>query len=462
VRKYKVLLLEDEDQFRIMVSDFLLDQGCEVVPAETCASAEKTFRLIRPDIAILDYSLPDGNALDLLPRLKAIDPLVPIILLTGHGSIDLAVEAVKLGADQFLTKPAELTALMMMIERSVNHHRNHKKQIVDQNHPGRKLVDPFLGESAAIQTLREMAHRVLSSDSTVLIQAETGTGKGVLARWLHRNGPRSAEPFVDMNCGGLSKDLLETELFGHQKGAFTGAVQSKTGLLEVANRGTVFLDEIGDVDLAIQPKLLKVLEEKQFRRLGEVQDRSVDTRLIAATHRDLPKLVQEGSFRGDLYFRISTIPLTIPPLRERCDDVPVLAAYLLEGLAGELGKGGIELTEKAIQKLRSYPWPGNIRELRNVLERAVLLSGHELLTDADFHFDMPESPRLTASSTIKTLDEVEREYIQSVLATVGGRVDAAALKLGIPRSSLYHKLKQYRSQNEGFTGDLSLSADQSS
>src|SRR5436853_5661755 len=287
--------------------------------------------------------------MELLPRLKSIDPTVPIIILTGHGSIDLAVEAVKLGAEHFLTKPANLSALVLLIRRGMENQRNQQKQMVEKVRHSRGTMNPFLGNSATILKLAELAGRVAAADSPVLIQGETGTGKGVLARWMHDNGRRSAEPFLDLNCGGLSRDLLETELFGHERGAFTGAVQSKSGLLEIAHKGTVFLDEIGDVDLQVQPKLLKVLEEKQFRRLGDVRDRRVDVRLIAATHQDLARLVRERQFRDDLYFRISTIRLTVPALRDRVTDIPALCADLLNRVCADMGSPEIELTPGAMR-----------------------------------------------------------------------------------------------------------------
>src|SRR5581483_2841533 len=231
---------------------------------------------------------------------------------------------------------------------------------------------------------------------------------------------------VDLNCAGLSKDLLETELFGHQKGAFTGAVQNKTGLLEIANKGTVFLDEIGDVDLAIQPKLLKVLEDKQFRRLGDVRDRRVDARLIAATHQDLNTLVRENRFRGDLYFRISAMRLRIPPLRERVEDIPALASYLLERLSADLGSSPVELGASGVQALQSYSWPGNVRELRNVLERAMLLSGSRVLEAKDLHFDTLVENCTTVSGATKTLEQMEREHIARTLFQEDGHVESAA------------------------------------
>lgn len=449
MHKDRVLIVEDDKEICEVLRDYLESKGYEVTTAETCALAEQFWRTVRPDVAILDYSLPDGNALELIPRLKALDPAAPIIILTGYGSIDLAVEAVKLGAEQFLTKPAELATLQVVVQRSLENQRNRRTQMVEKSRMRRQTLDPFLGKSDCIRKLADFARRVAVSDSPVLIQGETGTGKGVLAQWLHRNGPRASEPFVDLNCGGLSRDLLETELFGHERGAFTGAVQAKTGLLEIAHKGTVFLDEIGDVDLAVQPKLLKVLEEKQFRRLGDVRDRRVDIRLIAATHQVMARLVHEKLFRGDLYFRISTIPLNVPALRERVEDIPVLCRHILASLASDLGTGEFELAASALRALQRYSWPGNIRELRNVLERAVLVTGNPVLTENDLHFDLLVEQHLIASGQFRTLEEMERHYIEHVLRKEGGKVGPAARKLGIPRSSLYHKLKQYKAEQPG-------------
>jgi len=318
--------------------------------------------------------------------------------------------------------------------------------MAEKSRQSRDRVDPFLGRSPVIRRLAEICARVVASDSPILIQGETGTGKGVLAHWFHENSSRSPEPFVDLNCGGLSRELLESELFGYEKGAFTGAVQSKAGLLEIAHKGTVFLDEIGDVDLQLQPRLLKVLEEKQFRRLGDIRDRRVDVRLVAATHQDIARLIREKQFRSDLYFRINTIPLTTPALRERVEDIPMLAEYFLKRLPRDTRTGGeAELSEGALRALQSYSWPGNIRELRNVLERAVLLSDNKVLRERDLHFDLPsEVPSSQgAASNLQTLDELEKEYIERILSIENGRVEAAAKRLGIPRSSLYNKLKQY-------------------
>jgi transcriptional regulator with PAS, ATPase and Fis domain len=252
---------------------------------------------------------------------------------------------------------------------------------------------------------------------------------------------------VDLNCAGLPRDLLETELFGHDKGAFTGAIQAKIGLFDAAHKGTLFLDEIGDIDIAVQPKMLKVLEEKRFRRLGDVKDRVVDVRLIAATHRDVPGMVRLGTFRDDLYFRISTLPVSIPPLRQRREDIPLIARNLLNQLSVDMGKK-VEITEPALQKLRNYSWPGNIRELRNVLERALLLGNTSVLDESSVRFDPLNIPGSFVSSGVPTLQELERGHIQTVLTLEGGRVEDAAIRLGIPRSSLYKKLKQYEAEKQ--------------
>jgi len=448
----RILIVDDEPGIRFGVRDFLESEGLEVEEAETVAAAEKAVREAHPDAVVLDHMLPDGTALDLLPRIREIDASVPVVVLTGHASIDLAVRAVKEGADQFLAKPVELPALLVMLQRLLESQREKRRQVAGRARQAREAVDPFTGTSAPIRALAEQARRVVATSSPVLIEGETGTGKGVLARWLHRNGPRADEPFVDMNCAGLSREFLETELFGHEKGAYTGAVASKQGLLEVAHRGVMFLDEIGDLDPQVQPKLLKVLEEKRFRRLGEVRDRQVDVQLLAASHQNLPQLVQEKRFRSDLYFRISTIPLRVPPLRERPEDIPVLARQLLEGFASDVGRRGVRLSPGAERALCAYPWPGNVREMRNVLERALLLCGRDLLEPADLRFDgpgaapVPEPAEAPAAERLLTLEELEKVHIERVLRELGGRVAEASARLGIPRSTLYQKIKKYSLQ----------------
>ena len=440
----KVLVVDDESGVRFGIRDFLEQHGYEIDEAESCQDAQHLFRTSRPDIVIADYMLPDGTALDLLPRLREIDSGIPLLVLTAHGSIDLAVRAIKEGAEQFLTKPLELPTLLVILQRLLQKQRNHHKQLASKSRQVRQAIDPFIGTSAAIRSLADQARKILSTESPVLILGETGTGKGVLARWLHENSPRADEAFVDLNCAGLTRELLETELFGHEKGAFTSATASKQGLFEVAHRGTIFLDEVGDVDLQIQPKLLKVLEEKRFRRVGDVRDRQVDVRLIAATHQDIGQLVREKRFRDDLYFRISTIPLSFPSLRERIEDIPTLAQYLLNKVAVDLGRGELYLDQSCIQALQAYSWPGNIRELRNVIERAVLLSDQKQITLNDLHFDGHTQVGAPFLDSRLTLLELEKQHIERVLQEEHGRVETAAKRLGIPRSSLYQKIKKFQ------------------
>ncbi|AFE08131.1 sigma-54 dependent DNA-binding response regulator [Corallococcus coralloides DSM 2259] len=439
----RILLVDDEPGVRLGMKGYLTQHGFDVDEATSVAEAQEGFRTHRPDVAVIDYRLPDGTALELLPRLKELDAAVPLVVLTGHGSIELAVQAVKEGAEQFLTKPLELAVLKVVLERLVAQRRERQRLLADRSRAVRTQVDPFLGNSPAIRALRDQAERVRDSDSPVLVTGETGSGKSVLARWLHEGGPRKEAPFVDLNCAALSKDLLDSELFGHEKGAFTSAVAAKQGLLEVADRGTLFLDEIGDMDVAVQPKLLKVLEEQRFRRLGDVKDRRVDVRLVAATHQDLQGAAREKRFRSDLYFRISTLLLHVPPLRERAEDVPVLASHFLAEMGAHRGRGQVELEPDAERALMAYRWPGNIRELRNVLERAVLLSGTSRLSRGALRFEslLPAEEPLGEDLT---LEELEHRHIERVLAREGGHVERAATKLGISRSSLYAKIKGWQ------------------
>jgi DNA-binding NtrC family response regulator len=444
MRPNKILVVEDEVGSRFGIRRFLEAKGYDVHEAGTWKEAEGLFGTAVPDAVLLDYMLPDGDGVNLLGRLKELAPSVPVIMMTGHGSIELAVRAVKEGAEQFLTKPVDLPAVHVMLERLLENQRNRRQRVAGKTREDREGLDPFVGESPSIRRLAEDAQKVLPAESPVLIQGETGSGKGVLARWLHQNGPRAEEAFVDLNCAGLSGELLETDLFGHEAGAFTGATKAKIGLLEVAHKGTVFLDEIGDMELRVQPKLLTVLEEKRFRRLGDVRDRRVDIRLILATHQELGALVQERKFRSDLFFRINTLPLAVPPLRERKDDIPVLASHFLERFTAELGRGDDpELSSDALEALKAYTWPGNIRELRNVLERALLVQKRSVIgrQDLRFAFDTDLGPGLDEGVT--TLLEMERRCIERALRAEGGRVDRVARRLAISKSSLYQKIKKF-------------------
>jgi DNA-binding NtrC family response regulator len=438
----KILIVEDNALLRENVRDYLGDRGCNVLECGTLLQAEAMVRGESPDVVIADYLLPDGNALELLPRLRAVAPSTPVVLLTGHASVDLAVRAMKEGAEHFLTKPLELAALWVVVERILDNarmRRNDRAKVA----ANRGSVDPFFGVSASIRRLEEQAVIVAGAHSPVLIQGETGAGKGVLARWIHEHSPRAREPFVDLNCAGLSKEFLESELFGHERGAFTGAVSMKQGLFETAHRGTMFLDEIGDVDLQVQPKLLKVLEEQRFRRLGETRDRSVNVRLIAATHQNLLEAQSSRRFREDLYFRISTIRLVIPPLRERPDDILPLSDQFRTRFAAELGRGEMAFDKHAEDALRGYAWPGNIRELRNVIERAVLLARSTTLSERDLSFESRPAGGAAPNFDDLTLDQIEKLAVERALTLEHGRVERAAARLGLARSSLYHRIHKF-------------------
>ncbi|MEE8523610.1 MAG: sigma-54 dependent transcriptional regulator [Thermoanaerobaculia bacterium] len=433
------VLVVDDDPVGLEIVQAMLAPLYRVSTAASCAEAEQAMLAVRPDAVVLDYELPDGNALDLLPRLQKLDPDLPVVVLTAHGSIDLAVEAMRRGADHFFTKPAETRALRTVLRRCLDNRRQQRRERARQSQTA--PIDPFRGTSEAIRGLARQARRFGGADLPVLLIGETGCGKGVLARWLHHHGPRASEPFVELNCAGLRSEFLESELFGHRKGAFTGAAVDKPGLLQVADHGTLFLDEIGDMEVPIQAKLLKVLEEQTFRRLGGVRDHAVDLRLLAATHHLLGERVRQGKFRRDLYFRINTLKLEIPPLRRRSEDVPSLAEHFLRSLGREVGRPDLALSPDAMRALVEYRWPGNIRELRNVLERAVLLGEAETLEPGDLHFE----GHLREESGIVSLsmDEVERLHICRVLQNEGGSVTQAVRILDIPRSSFYKKLKKY-------------------
>jgi DNA-binding NtrC family response regulator len=437
----KVLLVDDDAQMRSVLALYLRRFGFAILEAANLADAKQLQLKESPDLTIVDYHLPDGTAFDLLSATRERDSHEAVIVLTGLGTIDMAVRAIKAGAEHFLTKPVDLESLEILVRRTLDQQRDRRQRAFTAA-VGTSALDPFLGTSRAARRLQEMAEAALGADVPVLILGETGTGKGVLARWIHENGTRKAEAFVDLNCAGLSRELAESELFGHQRGAFTGAVTSKPGLIEVAHKGTLFLDEVGDLDSAVQPKLLKALEEGQFRRVGELSSRAANVRLIAATHRNLGVMVREDRFREDLLFRINTLTLEISPLRERSQDIRIIADTVLAELCRRRGRRAPSLADEASELLQQYRWPGNVRELRNVLERALLFCKNDVLDRNALRFDRSLEPD-GASDDAQTLDDAERRHIALVLGRAGGRVDDAARILALSRSSLYAKLKKY-------------------
>lgn len=374
----RILLVDDEVSIRFGLSEVLRANGYVVEEAATAAAARQAVRSLRPDAILVDHQLPDGDALGLLPLFLDIDPQLPVIVMTGHASIELAVSAVKAGAEQFLTKPVDIEALLILLEREIGRRDRRRRQAASERRDPMRAPQPFLGASTAVRSLEKSARKLAESDSPVLILGEPGTGKKTLARWLHENSPRAGGAFVDIHSAGLIGEALERELFGHAAG---------TGLLDLANRGSLFVDEIADLDPRIQPRLQEVLETKRYRRVQEDLDLSVDIRLIAATHHNLAAMVREGRFHGELYFRIQTVPLHMPALRERPQDIPPLAQVMVDDLTRDLGRGAVELTACAFEALQGYRWPGNLRELRNVLEGALLRTRGSRIDASAFRFD---------------------------------------------------------------------------
>ncbi len=441
----KVLLVEDDALLLDVLGKGLGREGFEVIRTGSLAKALLEIQRSIPNIIVADYQLGDGTAFDLLAWVRSRDIRVPVVVLTGGARIDLAVQAIKNGAEQFIPKPVDLAFLATMLRRTLEHFRFKQKEVAGKFEQSRYVRDPFVGESHAIRELMKTAKRASEANITILIQGETGTGKGVLARWLHNVGARSNEAFVDLNCAGLSRELFESELFGYQKGAFTSATGNKVGFLEAANHGTLFLDEIGDMDPQVQPKILKVVEEKRFYRLGDVQERRTDVQILAATHRDLKNLAEKGGFRSDLYFRISSLRLRIPPLRERLEDIPAITNTLLDQLGTDMKRGSLRISGNAMLALQRYSWPGNIRELRNVLERAVLLSDDEEIDQAGLEFESPLRQDFSTEPSVQyqTLKDMERYHILRTLESEGGSVIRAAKRLDMPRSSLYLKIREH-------------------
>ena len=437
----RILVVVVDPVLRSGICNFLACQGHIVSEAPNCQEAQLQLQRFRPDALVLDFYMSNGDALQLLRQAKAAKPAIPVLVLSGQAGSSLTERAIRHGADHILAKPVELEQLHAVLLRLLSRQKNAPAPS-SSSKMQRDPLDPFVGTSAAIHRLRELGNRVLGSESPILLQGETGAGKGVLANWIHRHGPRADKPFLDLNCAGLSRELLESELFGHEKGAFTSAANSKQGLLEVADHGTVFLDEIGDIDLQVQPKLLKVLEDRTFRRLGDVRDREVDIRLISATHRELLELVRQQRFRSDLYFRVNIIYIQVPPLRERVEDLPCLAQTLLTNISRKRGQREWSISNTAMTALKSYSWPGNVRELRNVLERAALVAADGAIRPEHLYLQAPalEVSRMGMGGTLK---QVERAYIHHVLHDEGGSIERAARRLGIPRSSLYNKMRRF-------------------
>ena len=445
-----VLIVDDEQSLARSAKAFLADHGYEAEVAGTGEKALELLAALQPDVVFADVRLPGMSGLDLLKRIRAFDPVIPVIMLTAYGSIAGAVEAVKLGAFDYVKKPVDLEELKLLADRA-RETRLLKEELSYYRRRATTDVgfEGLVGESRAVQAVLERARQIAALDETppVLLTGETGTGKGLLAHAIHAAGPRAAKPFIEVNCTALPATLMEAELFGHERGAFTDAKESKPGLVEAAEGGFLFLDEIGDVDLAVQGKLLRAIEERAVRRLGSVRERKVDLRIMAATNRDLERAVGEERFRKDLYFRLAVIVLEVPPLRERGEDVLLLTAHFLHAFNAKYGKVVRDLSVAARDLLLSYPWPGNVRELSHVIERAVLWSRGATLDVEHLSLTRPVAASdhgdAAQPADTTTLPQREKTMIERALREAGGNQTKAAQRLGISRDTLRYRLKKF-------------------
>jgi DNA-binding NtrC family response regulator len=445
----RILIVDDDPQIAAGLAAYLDDEW-DVKTAGDGRAAVTAFGEFSPDVVLLDVSLPDVSGIDLLHQLKMYAETTAVIMMSGLSTIDRVVESMKLGAETFLQKPFDmetLTATLQQVHRMIATRR----ELIALRRTDPASVERLPGISPSVAHLNDVLSNVARVPSPVLIEGESGTGKGVMARLIHNRSQRSRAPFVDLNCAGLSKELLESELFGHERGAFTNAMNTKPGLFEIAGDGTLFLDEIGEMEPTVQARLLKALEEKKFRRVGGVRDLRADFRLVAATNRDLQAEVAAGRFRGDLYFRLNVVRLRMPPLRERFEDLPILVQTLLGPLSKELGRPFPKVSPNAMKKLEKYGWPGNVRELRNVLERAMLtLHGPEIRSE-DLLIEGVAPGSLASASgggglpssewEIRPLDDVVRRYVSAAVDAVDGNMRKAARLLEISPSTLYARLK---------------------
>ena len=435
-KKPRLLVVEDDEAASFAYERFLVNAGFETKMSMTLGEASKVIETESFDAVLLDLKLPDGNALQWLPRLKKIHPHTPVIVITGTSDIPTAVQATKNGAENFLTKPIDMQDLGMTLNKCLELETLRKRNMVQQRLA--KKEEPFFGLSDAMTSLMEYAQVAADNDSVILLLGETGVGKGVLARWIHNNSQRRSEAFVELNCSSLKGELLRSELFGHVKGSFTSAIKDREGLIEVADGGTLFLDEIGDMDAEVQAQLLKTIEEKSFRRIGENLLRKSDFRLICATNRDLLKETEDRRFRKDLYYRICVFPISIPPLRKRVEDIAGLAEHILSGF----GYADFPLADDVLALLKTYAWPGNVRELRNMLERGLLLAHGTALSARHFPGLDIVPPSLSAAEyqDLHTLSDIENAHILNILKKYSGDKLKASRVLGISLSSLYRKI----------------------
>jgi len=458
--RFPVLLVEDKDSLRAMLRLALEGQGHAVIEARDESEAREQLRENRPAVVLTDLKLPAGDGFGVLRAAKDLDPELQVIVMTAYASIQDAVTAMKEGAMDFLAKPVDPDHLLLMVARAIAQRRILTENILLKEELAERRGAPrIVGEHPRLKQVSLQLQRAAATDATVLLEGESGTGKELFARALHALSPRNEGPFVAINCAAIPETLLETELFGHEKGAFTGAAMRKPGRFELAHRGTLFLDEIGDLSLPLQAKILRALEEKQFERVGGTQTLRVDVRVVAATHRNLKQRVAERQFREDLFFRLSVFPIKIPPLRERHGDIAILARHFVERFARDLNKPSLKLSLDAAEALGAYPWPGNVRELQNCIERAAILCEDDTIHARNLSLSPPlVLPDVPAASPWDQIDlsgtlpdalrrvsgEVERRKLEQALKEAGGQRARVAELLNINQKALLQKLREYK------------------
>jgi len=443
----KILIVDDELIVRESLGGWLERDGHTVDKAASGEEALEKCEKARYDILLLDIKMEGMSGLEVLKKVKENDPDVSVVMITAYGSIPSAIEAMKNGAYEYMLKPFDPDELMVLIEKIIKHQAERREtQFLREQYKERTRFENMIGQSGALQGIFDLIERIAPTDSTILIKGETGTGKGLAARAIHTKSRRGQGPFVVVNCGAFPEHLLESELFGYQKGAFTDAKTTKKGRLELAHGGTLLLDEIGEISARMQIDLLRVLEDHLFYRVGGTQPIEADFRIIAATHKDLEKAIKEGTFREDLYYRLNVIAFTMPPLREHKEDIPLLADYFLHRFAQETNKPVDQISREALDEMMLYDWPGNVRELGNAVERAVVVGQARRILPQDLPIFRPE---YVSSSPGRTLREVEIAHLASVLNEAQWNVSKSAEILGIDRSTLYEKIKRYDLRKPG-------------
>jgi len=446
----RVLIIDDEQSILNALAGILGDEGWEVALAESGEQGLEAIEAQDPDLVLLDVWLPGIDGIETLGRVKARYPDLPVVLMSGHGTIETAVRATKLGAFDFIEKPLNLDKVLLVLDNALKSSR-----LAQENRYWRERVgrpQNMVGNSAAMGELLEQIRIVAPTRASVLITGENGTGKELVARALHAGSKRAAGPFVEVNCAAIPEELIESELFGHEKGAFTGAAARRKGKFDLANEGTLFLDEIADMSLKTQAKILRVLQEMRYERVGGSRTHEVDVRVIAATNKDLEVEIQEGRFREDLFFRLNVVPFVVPPLRERQSDIALLVEHFIAQYCAEENRAPLTVDPAVFAVLQAYPWPGNVRELKNVTERMVILCRGERLTVADVPQMIRNAPPLAATAPASESSEdpdfkearraFERSFILHHLQRTGGNVPQTADAIGLDKSSLYKKIKE--------------------